>query len=288
MMTHIAAIAALLFYLTSGTCFLIRIVRPRAVAPGFGRLLFGIGFAAHTGSLFALVVLSNVVFLDNGADYFFWSSWVFASVLVGLRKRLDFPLVGGLAVPLVTLLMGSSSYLLHHPARSLLVNHESRGVAESLLLAVHALPAVLCVVSLALALIVSIAFLVVDRRLRARSADVLSVSGPNLQSLDTLNRRAVLMGFVGITLVFLSGSLWALSTGRAILSFDLSIWSGLVVWILLAGLLHARTGLRWSPRRLSKLTVLVALFFFGSVFLIMLSTGRASHSNLPKVVTEGG
>jgi ABC-type transport system involved in cytochrome c biogenesis permease subunit len=142
----------------------------------------------------------------------------------------------------------------------------------------HGIPALIAVVSLALALAVSITFLVVDRRLKQRSTLVLEGSGVNLQLLDTLNRYLVQIGFVAISLVILSGGLWAILEQKAIFTLDTSVLSGVIVWVLLAAILHARLVLRWSPRRVSKLTVYVTASFLVSVFAVLALAGRLTHA----------
>jgi ABC-type transport system involved in cytochrome c biogenesis permease subunit len=219
-----------------------------------------------------------LVALENGADYFLWVSWALALVYLVGSRWVTFPLLGAFIVPAIVLFMGSSSYMLHMNAASVL-EREPGGVRAGLSLSLfHGIPALIAVVSLALALAVSITFLVVDRRLKQRSTLVLEGSGVNLQLLDTLNRYLVQIGFVAISLVILSGGLWAILEQKAIFTLDTSVLSGVIVWVLLAAILHARLVLRWSPRRVSKLTVYVTASFLVSVFAVLALAGRLTHA----------
>jgi ABC-type transport system involved in cytochrome c biogenesis permease subunit len=216
--------------------------------------------------------------LDNGADYFLWVSWATALVFFFFRRKLEYPIVGAFVVPVIVAFMGSSSYLLHAGAESLVARQEGR--VSVVLSLVHAVPALVSVVSLAMALIVSAVFLVVERRLKRRPAVALLSSGPDLQLLDRLNRQLVQIGFVAISLVVVSGGLWAVSQQKPIFTFDTSVISGIAVWLLLACILHARLVLGWSPKRVSRFTILVTASFFASVFVVMAMAGRITHASL--------
>jgi len=108
--------------------------------------------------------------------------------------------------------------------------------------------------------------------------------GPNLQVLDRLNRRLVQLGFIAISLVVLSGGLWAVSEQKPVFTFDTSVVSGLIVWVLLAAILHVRLVLKWSPKRVSRLTVIVTGIFFVSFFAVMALAGRVTHASLGGVL----
>jgi ABC-type transport system involved in cytochrome c biogenesis permease subunit len=98
--------------------------------------------------------------------------------------------------------------------------------------------------------------------------------------LDSLNKHLVQIGFAALSLVIVSGGLWAVLQHKAILAADTSVVSGIVVWLLLALILHARVIMRWSPKRVSKLTILVTGSFFMFAFVVMALAGRITHASL--------
>jgi len=144
----------------------------------------------------------------------------------------------------------------------------------------HAVPALVSVVSLALSLVVSIVFLIVERRLKRRNVGVLAISGPNLQFLDRLNKHLAQIGFLAITMVVLSGGLWAVSEQKPVFSADSSVISGIILWVLLAFILHVRLVLRWSPKQVSRLTVVVTASYFVTIFVVLVLAGRLNHAEL--------
>jgi ABC-type uncharacterized transport system permease subunit len=128
--------------------------------------------------------------------------------------------------------------------------------------------------------VVSVAFLIVERRLKRRSSLSLDSGGLNLQLLDRLNSHLVKIGFVALSLVIASGGVWAVMRREAIFSLDTSVVSGVILWALLALILFARLVLSWSPRRISRLTVFVAGGFLFSVFVALFVAGRMTHASL--------
>ena len=267
-------------YIAVTAVYLVQLWRPsregRSLASA--RIAFTLAFALHTITMALVVLEPGMRVLDNGADYFLWVSWATALVFFLFRRKLEYPIVGAFVVPVIVAFMGSSSYLLHAGASSLVEKEES-GVSVLLSLA-HAVPALVSVVSLAMALIVSVVFLIVDKRLKRRPAVALLSSSPDLQLLDRLNRQLVQVGFVAISLVVVSGGLWAVSEQKPIFSLDTSVISGLAVWLLLACILHARLVLEWSPRKVSRFTVVVTASFFVSGVVVMAMAGRITHALL--------
>ncbi len=282
-MTHLCAVTSMALYVVATALMLVQLWRQSRA--GRTLRLAGGAFAGalvlHTATLAAVLIDPRNVLLENGADYFLLVSWGVACSFALLQRRLNYPIVAAFLIPAVVLFMGSSSYLLHAESRSLLVTEAGAQGQQGILLSLlHGVPALVSVVSLALALVVSVVFLILERDLKARRGTSLAFAGPNLQVLDILNRQLVQIGFVAISFVVLSGSLWAVSQQKPVFTADTSVVSGLATWLLLAGILHARLVLKWSPRQVSRLTVLVTGSFFAAIFAVMVAAGRLTHAEL--------
>lgn len=281
-MTHLLAVTSMVLYVVATALMIFQLWRPSRAGRTVraAQLSFYSALALHTVTLGLVLNDSRYVLLENGADYFLIASWGLAAAFAALQHRLNYPIVAAFLIPAIVLFMGSSSYLLHQEAPSLLPTDASQAKEGILLSLLHGVPALVAVVSLAMALVVSAVFLIVEGRLKARKAGALSISGPNLQLLDMLNRQLIQVGFVAISFVVLSGSLWAVSRQQPILSADTSVISGLVTWMLLAFILHVRLVLKWSPKQVSRLTVLVTASFFVTAFAVMAWAGRFTHAEL--------
>ena len=280
-MTHLLASIAIALYVLSSILMLVQLWRSKigGKVSRAARWIFMGALVAHTATMGSVIQDPEIILLDNGADYFLWVSWALAVAFAFLQRRLDYPIVGAFIVPAVVLFMGCSSYLLHEKSASVITEAQGQG-AGLFVSMLHAVPALVSVVSLALSLVVSIVFLIVERRLKRRKVGVLSISGPNLQFLDRLNKHLAQIGFLSITMVVLSGGLWAVSEQKPVFSADSSVISGIILWVLLAFILHVRLVLHWSPKQVSRLTVLVTASYFVTVFLVMLLAGRLNHAEL--------
>ncbi|MFN4896331.1 MAG: cytochrome c biogenesis protein CcsA [Pseudomonadota bacterium] len=281
-MTHLAAVCSISLYLVGTVLFLLQLWRPSRTGrlKRAASLCCALAFALHSVTIGLVLRDPRFLVLENGADYFLWVSWLLALVLLAFRRWFDYPMLGAFITSAIVLFMGSSSYLLHQDTTSLIdqVELSSRqGLMVSLL---HGVPALVSVVSLVLALAVSLAFLVVERRIKRRTSLALEVGGVSLQLLDRLNTQLVRIGFVAISLVIVSGGLWAVMERKSVFTADTSVLSGIVVWVLLAVILFVRLVLNWSPRRISRLTVLVAGSFLLSVFVVLALAGRTTHVSI--------
>ena len=279
-MTHTFAVGAIVLYIISAVRYLVAVSFTSRRKSRTAQYFFFAGFICHTLTLLEMSMNPATLFLENGSDYFFWVSWALGVSFILLRKRFEYPIFGAILIPTVAVFMGSSSYLLHKSASSVLAEDHGPFYDRALLTIIHAVPATIAVVCLTLATVVSIVFILLEKRLKGRGSNVLSISGPNLQSLDRLNTQLTLIGFVCITLVVLSGSLWAISMGMPVFTLDLSIISSLIVWILLGLIVHARISLQWSPKRTAQLTIFVMFIFFTSVILNAFENGSLTHSEL--------
>jgi ABC-type transport system involved in cytochrome c biogenesis permease subunit len=285
MITHVVAALALGLYLVAGLILLSRLWWERSVAlTRLSVVAWVCAMAAHTVLMGVVLGDARYGALSNGADHLLWVSWGVAIACGVLWRRLQHPLIGSFVVSGIVLFMASSSYLLHQDAQLGFAGAVQDGAARSagVLPILHAVPALVAVVSLVLAFVISVVFLIVERRLKRRNVVALAASaaGPNLQRLDLLNRQLAQIGFGAVSLVLLTGGVWAVSQQRRLVLGDSSVLSGLATWILLALLLHVRLVLRWSPRHVSRLTVAVTGVFFISVVVVMIWSGRLTHVTL--------
>ena len=88
---------------------------------------------------------------------------------------------------------------------------------------------------------------------------------PSLAALDDLNQKSMALGFIALTSGIVCGALWALGAEGSSLSFDLTTWSTLAVWLWYAIGLQLRliSGYR------GRIAALFGVLGFGGISLIM-------------------
>lgn len=148
-------------------------------------------------------------------------------------------------------------------------------VLKSPWLPVHVTLAFLGNAAFALSFLVSFAYLWQERQLKARVLSPLLAKLPSLETLDRINFTFLSWGFVLLTLSILSGVVWSeLYFGRFLSWEPRTIWSA-IVWLIYAGLLHARVTVGWGGRRAATLTIVgFGVLFISFLGINMLTPGQ--------------
>jgi cytochrome c-type biogenesis protein CcsB len=131
-------------------------------------------------------------------------------------------------------------------------------------LLIHVVTAFLGYAAFALACGAAILYLVQERRPRP--------SLPSQTLLDRLMYRAIILGFLLLTLGILTGAVWAETAWGRYWSWDPKETWSLITWLIYATLLHARLLKGWQGRRIAWLAVLgfmaVLFTYLGVSFLL--------------------
>ena len=172
-----------------------------------------------------------------------FAAWLMvgAYLLSSIKKRV--PVVGALVVP-VTMVLNLAARL--SPAKE-----PMHGV--STLGAVHITLATAGVALFAVAAGGAGIYLVEERALKAHRAGVLFKKGPALETLDTLNRRCITIGFPLFTAAMVLGAVWGVQLHDKLFTPQYSI--AVAAWIMYAVLLVARVTAGWRGRRAAIMTL---------------------------------
>lgn len=100
---------------------------------------------------------------------------------------------------------------------------------------------------LALSFSISVVFLWVQRRLKAKRFDGLARL-PSLDVLDRRNYQAMSFGFVCLTAGMAVGGVWAATHPEASMGPTVTVWGTVVLWLWYAAGLHARLVSGWQGR----------------------------------------
>ena len=258
---HIFGVLSVVFYLFASLFFFSAIFRSSTVPFKIARVLLAGGFLAQSALIPSMLFIPEGPLLTQRGEYFFWLAWSIPLIYGIFRSKLDSAIVGAFLAPCTVLFLASSSYLLHlgSPLRA--------PSANGPLLLLHVVPALLAEISLVIIFGVSAAFLVQERRIKSKKATSVTWNGPSLEALDGMARRFVFLGFTAMGLAIVSGAIWAVTSGKSLLSGDYYQWCAIASWAVLAYILYLRTNLNWSGQRLSRRTLfLTGIFLAGFVF----------------------
>lgn len=129
---------------------------------------------------------------------------------------------------------------------------------ESTVLTLHIGANVLGLIAFALAFAAGLAYILQERLLRQRKLSGVFQRLPSLDVLDTMGRRAVLVGFPLLTFGMITGTFWLLRAGGS--EFFISQALGLVAWAIFAGVIVLRVAAGWQGRKAALGTMMGFLF----------------------------
>ncbi|NLO35860.1 MAG: c-type cytochrome biogenesis protein CcsB [Clostridiaceae bacterium] len=218
-----------------------------------------IAMVVATVLLITLTIVSRAVQTKHGPFsnmYEFAISFAWGIVVAGFifrwRYKTDSILNIGLFIALLLLIFARVKYAVPNPLVPAL--------QQSTLLSIHVASAGVAYGTLTIGFGSAIMYLVQKRR----NAPWL----PELELLDNISYRAVVIGFPFLTLVILLGALWADIAWGRYWGWDPKETASLVTWLIYAAYLHARVMRGWRGIRSAWLLIIgfaaILLTFFGN------------------------
>ncbi|MFT4978425.1 MAG: ABC-type uncharacterized transport system permease subunit [Myxococcota bacterium] len=250
-MIRLLLVFALLFYVARGAASWSAHLKERLQAPWV--LWAGIG--AHSLGLIGELVLDGTRSTLHLALAGLALSLMLGNAYLQRKPRMD--ALEGVLLPLSALLLGLS----------LIAPGQASGAPLTWWLPVHIGFTVLGFGGLALTFSLSVLYLWVRRRLKAKKLVGIGRL-PSLRALDDLNQQCMILGFVSLTAGMASGALWTV-LGDAVLSdgMDVTVYATVALWLWYAVGLHFRliAGYR------GQIAAWFGVVGFGGVSLIMVS-----------------
>lgn len=245
--------ATIAFYAVACTLYLAHLVSMSRAQPRDTRAASGLARGARVA--LALAFASHAVDIGwlcthgmhpgvNAREALSFAAWLMCGVYLATSLRYDVPVVGALVVP-GTLVLDVAARL--SPSKEAV--H-----AGSVLGIVHITLATAGVALFAVAAGGAAVYLMAERNLKRHRAQGLLRGGPALETLDTLNRRCILVGFPIFTVAMVTGAAWvARIPGAGVFTLQYAVST--VAWLLYAALLLARVTAGWRGRRAALMTL---------------------------------
>ena len=132
---------------------------------------------------------------------------------------------------------------------------------RSPLFTVHVLSMLFAYASFALAFVLGITYVLLFKEIKAKHLGFFYARLPSLQVLDTMNARAITVGWIFLTCGVIVGGLWATQIhaspdprAQAMSVADPKILVALLCWAMYSFALFARRAIGWSGRRAAWLS----------------------------------
>ena len=189
-------------------------------------LVFLLAFAVHLLFTVARGVIAKRIPLSNQFEFANAFAWGVALMLIVIRRRMKTDWLSVAAMPMTLLLL---TYAALQPMEI----HDLMPALRSAWFGIHIGCAVLSYAAFVLAGCVGLRYVLLAKK---DSQD----SEGRLRQMDYLSYRLVAFGFLFLTVVILSGAIWAEQAWSAFWTWDpKEVWA-LITWIIYAAYLHLR------------------------------------------------
>jgi len=232
------------------------------------RIMFSlvvVGFVLHSANIIARYVLSGHIPIANLHEASSFFSWCIVLLFFYLEYRYKLGLLGSFIMPVVFVLMLSSSML---PRKI----EPLSPVLQSYWLGIHTVLAFIGDAAFAMAFGIGLMYLVQEHYVKSKHLGGLFKRLPSLQTLDEINYRLITIGFPFLSLAIITGALWAESAWGSYWRWDpKEVWS-LITWFIYASVLHVRLTVGWRGKRAAILSIIgfcAVLFTFFGVNLLL-------------------
>ena len=254
----------MLFFAALVLYFAAMLVQMIAVTMGKGKLekpallVFAAGLALHTGYTVWRGILAGRLPLANQFEFASGFAWACAVMGIAMHARLRQKWV-------LTASMPAAFLVLSYAALQPMEIKEIMPALRSTWFGLHIGSAIFSYAAFAIAGGLGVYYLVQERR----GADTTSIA---MRQVDYMGYRMVCLGFLLLTVVILSGAIWAEQAWSRWWSWDPKETWALITWIIYAVYLHQRMRMNWQGRRMAWLALIAlvcVLFTFAGVNILL-------------------
>jgi ABC-type transport system involved in cytochrome c biogenesis permease subunit len=233
--------SASLFFLFLATLhYLLYLVYRNPIVPRVARFALYLTLAAQLGFFLSRYFMGGMPFGTNMYESLVFFSWCLVTAYLIITIKFKVPVVGAFVMPITLILMAAAALL---PNKGI---GEIPPALQSNWLPIH----------------VTLSFM----------GDAFYYRLPSLDVLDSMNYRALTIGFPLLTLGIITGSVWAQYAWGSYWSWDPKETWSLITWLIYAAVLHARLTVGWRGRKAAWFSIfgfLAVLFTFLGVNLLL-------------------
>jgi len=193
-------------------------------------------------------------------------AWCLVIVYLLITIKYRVPVVGAFVMPIAFILMAAAALL---PDKGI---GELPPALKSFWLPVHVGFSFMGDALFAIAFGSGIMYLIQEKHLKRKKPGPLYYRLPSLTVLDSINYRALTIGFPLLTLGIITGSIWAQYAWGSYWQWDPKETWSLITWLIYAALLHMRFTVGWRGRKAALFSIIgfvVVLFTFLGVNLLL-------------------
>jgi len=257
---------AVIVYLAAMTLYFISVAQRREKT---GRLAFFVtlgAFALHTAAMAVRTVAAGRLPFSNMYEFTSLFAWGIALIFLYVERRFAIRVLGAIITPMIFGLIGYAS-VLPSDIKPLVP------ALQSYWLQIHVITAILAYGAFGISFGLGVLHLIREKMdASGKVGGGLYSLLPSLKVLDELNYGSITFAFPFMTLVLITGAIWAERAWGTYWSWDPKETWALITWIIYAVYLHARFTYGWKGHRAAWLSVigfLAVLFTYFGVNLLL-------------------
>ena len=238
--------AAMAGYLLAMALFFVFFALKRERSGVVANTLMYVVFALHTVALIVRTLGAGRLPLTNQYEFATSFAWGICLCYLLFQWRFHFKAMGVVITPVIFLLIG-------YAAMQSKEVRELMPALRSNWLAIHVSTAIISYGAFGVSFAVSLMFLL---RERMTDSEFWHQHVPESRKLDTISYRAVSLGFLFLTIVLVTGAIWAERAWGSYWSWDPKETWALITWFIYAIYLHLRLSRGWRDRRAALFAVI--------------------------------
>lgn len=205
-----------------------------------------VAFALHTLALIIRGIGAGRLPLTNQYEFATSFAWGICLCYLIFQWKFDFKALGTFVTPVIVVIIGYAAFQ----------NKEVRELMPALRsswLALHVSTAIISYGSFGVSCAVSAMFLM---REKMSASPFWQKNVPDGKMLDIISYRAVSLGFLFLTMVLVTGAIWAEQAWGSYWSWDPKETWALITWFIYAIYLHLRISKGWQGRSAALFAVI--------------------------------
>ncbi|AKL95663.1 cytochrome c biogenesis protein CcsA [Clostridium aceticum] len=212
----------------------------------YATFLIKVAFVLHTLAIAARGVGAERVPLTNQYEFATSFAWGIALCFIIFEHRYHFRAMGTFVTPIIFLIIGYAA-MQSKDVRPLMP------ALQSYWLALHVATAVISYGAFGVACGVSCMYLLKDK---FKKDEFISKHMPTLEKLDAISYRATALGFLFLTLVIVTGAIWAEQAWGRYWAWDPKETWSFITWIIYSVYLHLRLTKGWRGKKAALFSVI--------------------------------
>ncbi len=251
--------AAVGLYILSCIGYLLFLLKSEGNSALYGLIPAILGFSIHTVSIIYRAIYLGLFPPPAPFDTVSIFAWSVILLFLLMRYRDPSPFFGAIATPVAAALMLYSSTLsqeIHGPFVPFM---------KSWWLPIHVLLAIAGNGVFAVMAVAGLMYLLQERLIKSKKLGRFYKLLPSLETLDTINRHGLPLGFFLLTVGIISGAIWASNVWGDYWTWDPKETWSLITWLAYAGMVHQRVVLGWRGKSAAWMAIMgfvLVLFTF--------------------------